>query len=112
MTAPWDRLQVIRERREAVLAELNELTRQEDELTQECHKWLYNTPGGLLTPKETRLLSLMQQNPTALNKELADQLGVTERTVKDYLTHMYAKFRVAGRRDMLRKAGVVPQENT
>jgi two-component system response regulator DevR len=49
----------------------------------------------LLSPQEQRLLPLIAQGKT--NKEIARELGLSDKTVKNYLANVYAKLRVARR---------------
>ena len=51
--------------------------------------------GRLLSPQERRLLPLIAQGKT--NKEIAAQLGLSEKTVKNYLANVYTKLRLTRR---------------
>jgi DNA-binding NarL/FixJ family response regulator len=48
-----------------------------------------------LTPRELEILKLIVTGKS--NREIADDLGLTERTVKNYLTNLYIKMRVSDR---------------
>lgn len=52
-------------------------------------------PGAGLSPRETEVLRLVVQG--LLNKQIAQRLGVTERTVKAHLTSAYQRIGVADR---------------
>jgi two-component system, NarL family, response regulator DevR len=52
----------------------------------------------LLSPQEQRLLPLVAQGFT--NKEIADQLQLSEKTVKNYLANIYSKLQI-GRRSQV-----------
>jgi two-component system, NarL family, response regulator DevR len=49
----------------------------------------------LLSPQEQRLLPLIAQGKT--NKEIATELGLSDKTVKNYLANVYAKLRLTRR---------------
>lgn len=74
-------------------------------LTQHTLHWLknvYASPGQskrpLLSPQEQRLLPLVAQGLT--NKEIADQLQLSEKTIKNYLANIYSKLQI-GRRSQV-----------
>jgi DNA-binding NarL/FixJ family response regulator len=74
-------------------------------LTQHTLHWLknvYTSPGQskrpLLSPQEQRLLPLVAQGLT--NKEIADQLHLSEKTIKNYLANIYSKLQI-GRRSQV-----------
>ena len=74
-------------------------------LTRQTFHWLKNlsTDQGqsrraLLSPQEQRLLPLIAQGLT--NKEIADQLQLSEKTVKNYLSNVYSKLQL-GRRSQV-----------
>ncbi|WHZ23802.1 MAG: hypothetical protein OJF47_002914 [Nitrospira sp.] len=48
-----------------------------------------------LSPQEQRLLPLISQGKT--NKEIAEELGLSEKTVKNYLAHVYCKLNITRR---------------
>jgi len=60
--------------------------------------------GGFrsLTPREKEVFELVRHRLS--NKEIAGVLGVREGTVKYHLSHILAKLRVGGRRELDRKA--------
>ena len=61
---------------------------------------------AILSPREGDLLSLIVQG--LKNKEIATELGISEGTVKVYLSHLYTKLRV---RDRFELALSRPQES-
>ncbi len=74
-------------------------------LTQHTLHWLKHgcpSPGQakrpLLSPQEQRLLPLVAQGFT--NKEIAEQLHLSEKTVKNYLANIYSKLQI-GRRSQV-----------
>lgn len=74
-------------------------------LTNHTLHWLkkaYATPRQskrpLLSPQEQRLLPLVAQGLT--NKEIADHLKLSEKTVKNYLANIYSKLQI-GRRSQV-----------
>ncbi|TKS59375.1 MAG: DNA-binding response regulator [Nitrospira sp.] len=74
-------------------------------LTKDTLHWLKNlsTAQGqakrpFLSPQEQRLLPLVAQGLT--NKEIADQLQLSEKTVKNYLSNVYSKLHI-GRRSQV-----------
>ncbi len=74
-------------------------------LTHHTMHWLKNihaSPGQskrpLLSPQEQRLLPLVAQGLT--NKEIADQLHLSEKTIKNYLANIYSKLQI-GRRSQV-----------
>jgi DNA-binding NarL/FixJ family response regulator len=74
-------------------------------LTKNTLHWLKNVyaqPGQskrpLLSPQEQRLLPLVAQGMT--NKEIADHLQLSEKTVKNYLANIYSKLNI-GRRSQI-----------
>jgi two-component system response regulator DevR len=50
---------------------------------------------ALLSPQERRVLALLAEGHT--NKGIGDQLGLTEKTVKNYLSNIFEKLGVANR---------------
>ncbi len=74
-------------------------------LTQHTLHWLKNNYAAarhakrpLLSPQEQRLLPLVAEGLT--NKEIADRLGLSEKTVKNYLANIYSKLQI-GRRSQV-----------
>lgn len=74
-------------------------------LTKHTLHWLknaYTQPGQskrpLLSPQEQRLLPLVAQGLT--NKEIAEYLQLSEKTVKNYLANIYSKLNI-GRRSQI-----------
>lgn len=74
-------------------------------LTGHALEWLknvYREPGQskrpLLSPQEQRLLPLVAQGLT--NKEIAQDLRLSEKTVKNYLANIYSKLNI-GRRSQI-----------
>jgi two-component system, NarL family, response regulator DevR len=74
-------------------------------LTKHTLEWLknmYNEPGQskrpLLSPQEQRLLPLVAKGLT--NKEIAQDLCLSEKTVKNYLANIYSKLNI-GRRSQI-----------
>lgn len=55
-----------------------------------------------LTGREREVLHLIAHG--LLNKEIAAELGVSEQTVKNFMTELLYKYDVHGRIDLLRKA--------
>lgn len=71
-------------------------------VTERTLSWLKNlsTAGHkarshALSPQEQRILPLIAEGKT--NKEIALELGLTEKTVKNYLANMYAKLHITRR---------------
>lgn len=74
-------------------------------LTEHTMEWLkhvYTEPGQskrpLLSPQEQRLLPLVAKGLT--NKEIAKDLSLSEKTVKNYLANIYSKLNI-GRRSQI-----------
>ncbi|MEQ1681420.1 MAG: response regulator transcription factor [Nitrospira sp.] len=74
-------------------------------LTKHTTEWLkhvYTEPGQskrpLLSPQEQRLLPLVAKGLT--NKEIAKDLNLSEKTVKNYLANIYSKLNI-GRRSQI-----------
>jgi DNA-binding NarL/FixJ family response regulator len=74
-------------------------------LTKHTLEWLrnvYSEPGQskrpLLSPQEQRLLPLVAKGLT--NKEIANDLRLSEKTVKNYLANIYSKLNI-GRRSQI-----------
>jgi DNA-binding NarL/FixJ family response regulator len=70
--------------------------------TMEWLKHIYTEPGQskrpLLSPQEQRLLPLVAKGLT--NKEIATDLRLSEKTVKNYLANIYSKLNI-GRRSQI-----------
>lgn len=73
-------------------------------LTHQTLHWLKHnyaarqTKRTLLSPQEQRLLPLVAEGLT--NKEIAHRLGLSEKTVKNYLANIYSKLQI-GRRSQV-----------
>lgn len=74
-------------------------------LTQQTLHWLTHDPASpnqptrpSLSPQEQRLLPLVARGLT--NKEIAAHLGLSEKTVKNYLANIYSKLQI-GRRSQV-----------
>jgi len=48
-----------------------------------------------LSPRERQVLALMMQG--YLNKQIAHELGISEQTVKNHITHIFLKLHVTNR---------------
>jgi RNA polymerase sigma factor (sigma-70 family) len=48
-----------------------------------------------LTPRERQILSLVQQGRT--NREIAQALGIEEKTVKNHINSLYSKLAISSR---------------
>ena len=57
--------------------------------------------GTRLTPREREIVESLLRGRT--NKEIANQFGVTEQTVKNQLTTLFKKLRVSGRVALVRR---------
>lgn len=55
---------------------------------------------GALTPREREIVSLVEAR--LANKEIAERLHLSERTVETHLAHIYSKLGVGGRRELVR----------
>ncbi len=63
-----------------------------------------------LTPAEQKVLRFVAEG--LVNKEIADQLHISEGTVKNHLHNVYVKLGITGRREVVkhvREAGLLPQ---
>lgn len=74
-------------------------------LTRQTLQWLKNVPSEpgqskrpLLSPQEQRLLPLVAKGLT--NKEIAQDLHLSEKTIKNYLANIYSKLSI-GRRSQI-----------
>jgi two-component system, NarL family, response regulator DevR len=74
-------------------------------LTTHAQSWLKSFSAGsgpskrsLLSPQEQRILPLVAEGFT--NKEIAQRLELSEKTVKNYLANMYSKLQI-GRRSQI-----------
>ena len=56
---------------------------------------IHEDPQGTLSTQEHRVMELVAQGKT--NKEIAVTLGLSDKTVKNYLTHVYDKMQVTRR---------------
>jgi DNA-binding NarL/FixJ family response regulator len=54
---------------------------------------------GDLTPREREIVALVRGG--LANKEIAERLGVSERTVETHLAHVYSKLGIEGRRELV-----------
>jgi ATP/maltotriose-dependent transcriptional regulator MalT len=55
---------------------------------------------GDLTPREREVVALVRTG--LANRDIAERLGVSERTVETHLAHIYSKLGVEGRRELVR----------
>ena len=74
-------------------------------LTRQTLQWLKNVPSEpgqskrpLLSPQEQRLLPLVAKGLT--NREIAQDLRLSEKTIKNYLANIYSKLNI-GRRSQI-----------
>ena len=74
---------------ELILQCLHQVARGELWIENELSKKLLSTKKVKLTPRERQLMGLLAQG--LKNKEMAYRLGITEGTVKVYLSHLYEK---------------------
>ena len=59
-------------------------------------------PFSTLTPQEDRILALIGDGLT--NREIAEQLSLSEKTIKNYVSQIYAKLHVERRSQAARLA--------
>ena len=59
------------------------------------HTFLYLTPNTALTPRELEVLELVARGMS--NRKIAEQLVLTEATVKSHLVHIFTKLDVSSR---------------
>ena len=55
----------------------------------------HNNPGGTLSPQEERVMVLVVEGKT--NKEIGLDMGLSEKTVKNYLNNIFQKMQVSRR---------------
>ena len=54
-----------------------------------------NNPGGTLSPQEKRVMVLVVEGKT--NKEIGLEMGLSEKTIKNYLSNIFQKMQVSRR---------------
>lgn len=59
------------------------------------HRHPADDPFSTLIPQEDRILALIGDGLT--NREIADQLSLSEKTINNYVSHSYAKLHVERR---------------
>ena len=53
---------------------------------------------GDLTPRELEVVALVRQG--LANRDIADRLHLSERTIETHLAHIYSKLGIEGRREL------------
>lgn len=100
---PWDRLDWVQKRLEALRIEHEELRKEEVELKKICLSMIREQPDELLTRREIEVLSLLQSNPYWTNKDLSISLCISERTVKFHISSLLIKFGASSRSELCQK---------
>jgi DNA-binding NarL/FixJ family response regulator len=71
-----------------------------DDYRQTVHVRVVNSEGiALLTPREQQVYQLVSEG--LMNREIAEQLGLSERTVKNYIFHIFDKLGISTRVELV-----------
>lgn len=100
--SPWDEWQEILQRIQAIEEELKTLHAREEELSHEMMDALNRRNYGVrMTRRESEIMDLLRKRPMPMNKEIAADLNIAERTVKFHISALLRKFSVGSRQDLV-----------
>ena len=100
-TTPWVALEALRAEKQQLVLRLDEIRKEEIRFRTMCIGWLGEEPYSKLTKREREVYFTIKNNPILTNKEIANKLSVTERTIKYHLGQIYSKYGCNTRRDLL-----------
>lgn len=100
----WRQFERVTARRQQIAKEDAALRDRQNELRQLLAAELRMGSPVPLTTREREVLTVMQSEPLPANKEIADRLNISERTVKFHVGTLLAKFGAIDRRELVMKA--------
>lgn len=98
---PWEELNEIRAALALSRRNVAELEAKENTLEHRCKCELYPYRIASLSCREAEVLRLMQREISVSNKQLGEQLHISQRTVKFHLTSLMRKYHVPSRYDLI-----------
>ena len=96
----WDELVEVRKHIRILHADLDKSYKREGELKVALMRKLNGSTVDLLTPRQEQVLKLIATAPDISNKEIADKLFVSERTIKFHMSSLLMIFRVQNRQQL------------
>jgi DNA-binding CsgD family transcriptional regulator len=101
MMNPWSRLQWVNKRignlHKEIIARERERTKLREIMAAELRGW----PDYKVTRRESEVLTMLAGNPLLTNKEIANNLFITERTVKFHMSSLLKKFDATDRGQLM-----------
>jgi len=94
-------LREARDRLEDAIQDLNEARSRFTEASSKVWKLSQAAQGAALSKRETQAFRLLLDNKT--NKEIANEMSVTPRTVKYFVSRIFEKCKVQSRHELLRR---------
>lgn len=102
MKSAWRELERLQEEEDGLVKRMLEIDKRKRELWPQCARWM--GMAGLdkfATEKERQLIDILFKYPHFRNKELAQELKITERTVKFHVSNILVKFGASNRFELM-----------
>lgn len=98
---PWSRLQWVNKRLKRIDKERVELNHERKKLRDIMVAELHGWPDYNVTRRESEVLAMMAGNPLWTNKEIANKLSISDRTVKFHISSLLKKFDATNRQELM-----------
>lgn len=98
----WEEYKVLREQARIKIEEWRAVCTQMQRVRAKLFT-VEKRPHGIATPREYEVLTMLQDDPDLANKEIAQRLGVSERTIKMHISNLFLKVGVTSRHQLVGK---------